>query len=97
MEDVEALEKISSRLGDVALDPSLWPEIMEQICSAMAATRPDYAMFGTNSRTERSPTWRNNKLHQVPATSRTCKDQTAYDRDVGHRKDLTSVSCRRAA
>jgi hypothetical protein len=28
------IEKVGRRLGDAALDPSAWPELMEEICRA---------------------------------------------------------------
>ena len=31
------LQRISARLGDAAIDPTLWPEIMEQLCVAVGS------------------------------------------------------------
>lgn len=36
--DPAKLKKASARLGDAALDPDLWPEILAEICEAAAAT-----------------------------------------------------------
>jgi hypothetical protein len=36
--DPERLKKASARFGDAALDPAIWPEIMEQISMAAGAT-----------------------------------------------------------
>jgi hypothetical protein len=40
MRSVESaeIEKIGRRIGDAALDPGLWPAIMEEICHAAGAT-----------------------------------------------------------
>jgi DNA-binding CsgD family transcriptional regulator len=35
---LERLQEVSARLGDAAIDPTTWPEIMEQICAAAGAT-----------------------------------------------------------
>jgi DNA-binding CsgD family transcriptional regulator len=35
--DALALEGVSARLGEAALDPSLWPELMDGICRAIGA------------------------------------------------------------
>jgi DNA-binding CsgD family transcriptional regulator len=34
----EGLQAVGARLGDAAIDPTIWPEIMEQICAAAGAT-----------------------------------------------------------
>lgn len=36
--DNDQLSKVISRLGDAAVDPAAWPEIMESICKAVGAT-----------------------------------------------------------
>ncbi|MBV9428244.1 MAG: helix-turn-helix transcriptional regulator [Bradyrhizobiaceae bacterium] len=36
--DEQALLSVSSRLGDAVINPTIWPEIMEQICIAAGAT-----------------------------------------------------------
>jgi DNA-binding CsgD family transcriptional regulator len=36
--DPSRVERVSRRLGEAALDPSLWPEIMEEICRATGTT-----------------------------------------------------------
>jgi DNA-binding CsgD family transcriptional regulator len=35
--DARQVERLNARFGDAALDPSLWPEIMEQLCTAVGA------------------------------------------------------------
>ncbi|QXX76486.1 hypothetical protein MHY1_p00008 (plasmid) [Methylovirgula sp. HY1] len=35
--DIKRLQNVSARLGDAALDPTLWPEIMEEICRAVVS------------------------------------------------------------
>lgn len=36
--DQKRLQKTSVRLGDAAIDPAIWPEVMEEICAAAGAT-----------------------------------------------------------
>jgi DNA-binding CsgD family transcriptional regulator len=36
--DARQLERAAQRLGEAALDPALWPDIMEEICRAVGAT-----------------------------------------------------------
>jgi hypothetical protein len=36
--EFDRLEKAKLRLGDVALDPSLWPDVMEDLCAATGST-----------------------------------------------------------
>ena len=36
--NLERLQEVSARLGDAAIDPTIWPEIMEQISAAAGAT-----------------------------------------------------------
>ena len=36
--NLERLQEVSARLGDAAIDPTIWPEIMQQISSAAGAT-----------------------------------------------------------
>lgn len=36
--DTGGLEKISARLGDVVIDPALWPDLMEEVSAAVGAT-----------------------------------------------------------
>ena len=33
----EDLNQATDRLGETALDPTIWPEVMEQICSSIGA------------------------------------------------------------
>ena len=35
--DSSEFDKVSARLGEAALDPSLWPELMDGICRATGA------------------------------------------------------------
>ena len=36
--EVDALTKVTARLGDAVVDPAIWPQIMEEICRAFATT-----------------------------------------------------------
>jgi hypothetical protein len=36
--DNRRLRAVSGRLGDAAIDPSIWPELMEEICTAVGST-----------------------------------------------------------
>ncbi|HEY2527877.1 MAG TPA: helix-turn-helix transcriptional regulator [Xanthobacteraceae bacterium] len=36
--DAEQLLRVSGRLGDAVIDPTVWPEILQQICTAVGAT-----------------------------------------------------------
>lgn len=36
--DAQQIERVIGRLGEVVLDPALWPEIMEEICRGVGAT-----------------------------------------------------------
>jgi hypothetical protein len=35
--DAEKLRQAAARLGDAAIDPAIWPEIMQEICLAVGA------------------------------------------------------------
>jgi DNA-binding CsgD family transcriptional regulator len=43
--DQRQVSAVSARLGEVALDPSLWPEIMEEIAQAVGATAAALLQF----------------------------------------------------
>jgi hypothetical protein len=36
--DLRKLEDVSQRFGEVVVDPSIWPDIMEGICKAVGAS-----------------------------------------------------------
>ena len=72
MVDLAKLEEISGRLGDAVLEPGQWPELMEEICTAVGANGA--AMLQSDVRTEDIPRTRSiseffdkiyfqNKLH----------------------------------
>jgi hypothetical protein len=35
--NIDQLGKTTSRLGDVVLDPAVWPEVLDEICGAVGA------------------------------------------------------------
>jgi DNA-binding CsgD family transcriptional regulator len=73
--DMGQIEKASRRLGDAALDPSLWPEIMEEICRAAGATGA--LLLQSDVRTA-----------DVPRTAGVDELFRAYFHDNWHTRDL---------
>jgi hypothetical protein len=69
------IEGVAHRLGDAALDPSMWPEVMEEICRAVGASGA--ALFQSDVRTT-----------DVPGTARIDELSRAYFGDNWHTRDL---------
>jgi DNA-binding CsgD family transcriptional regulator len=73
--DPDQLEKASRRLGDAVVDPSLWPEVMEEISRAVGATGA--ALLQSDVRTA-----------DVPRTAGIDELFRAYFGDNWHTRDL---------
>jgi DNA-binding CsgD family transcriptional regulator len=72
--DAEHIERASRRLGEAALDPALWPEIMEEVCAAAGATGA--SLLQTDVRTS-----------DVPSTPGIGELFRLYFRDGWHARD----------
>jgi DNA-binding CsgD family transcriptional regulator len=77
MRSVESaeIEKIGRRIGDAALDPGLWPAIMEEICHAAGATGS--ALLQADVRTP-----------DIPRTASVDELFSAYFHDQWHTRDI---------
>ncbi|WP_426437854.1 helix-turn-helix transcriptional regulator [Bradyrhizobium genosp. P] len=53
MIDLRKLDDVTTRLGDVVLDPTRWPSFMDEVCTAVGATGA--AMLQSDIRTEDIP------------------------------------------
>lgn len=69
------IETACSRLGDAALDPAAWPDVMEEISQAVGATGA--ALLQSDVRTA-----------DVPRTAGVDEALRAYFRDNWHTRDL---------
>jgi len=74
--DVRALERAGARLGEAALDPSRWPNLMEEICRAIGAEGA--ALLQSDAR---SP-------QDTPYTESLTELATAFFREGWHENDF---------
>jgi DNA-binding CsgD family transcriptional regulator len=73
--DAEKLRQATARLGDAAIDPAAWPDIMQEICFAVGAEGA--MLLQSDTRTSDVP--RTKSLEEIVRT---------YFRDEWHKRDL---------
>ena len=81
--DVDRLASTASRLGEAALDPDLWPALLDEIARAVGAEGS--ALLQTGAPTTDAP-W-SLSLHHV---------RDAYYRDEWHKRDIRAIRSRSA-
>jgi hypothetical protein len=73
--DVEKLRRVAARFGDAAIDPAVWPDIMQDVCDAVGAEGA--MLLQSDARTP-----------DIPRTSSLEESTRAYFSDEWHKRDL---------